>query len=45
MRDQNQQKEKSEMRVTLDHDRVIVLIILGLMDFNMLTHPDWVHGL
>jgi len=23
---------------------VIVLIILGLMGMNMLTHPDWMHG-
>jgi len=23
---------------------VIVLIILGLMGWNMLTHPDWMHG-
>jgi len=24
---------------------VIVLIILGLMGMNMLTHPDWMHGM
>jgi hypothetical protein len=23
---------------------VIVLIILGLVGWNMLTHPDWMHG-
>jgi len=23
---------------------VIVLIILGLMGWNMLSHPDWMHG-
>ena len=33
--------EKSEMRVMT---AVIVLIILGLMGMNMLTHPDWMHG-
>jgi hypothetical protein len=44
MTDQNQQKEKSEMRVMWIMTAVIVLIILGLMGFNMLTHPDWMHG-
>jgi hypothetical protein len=43
MPDQN--TEKSEMRVMWIMSAVIVLIILGLMGFNMLTHPDWMHGL
>jgi hypothetical protein len=42
MPDQN--TEKSEMRVMWIMSAVIVLIILGLMGFNMLTHPDWIHG-
>jgi hypothetical protein len=37
--------EKSEMRVMWIMTAVVVLIILGLMGFNMLTHPDWMHGL
>ena len=37
--------QKSEMRVMWIMTAVIVLIILGLMGFNMLTHPDWMHGL
>jgi len=36
--------EKSEMRVMWIMTAVIVLIILGLMGWNMLTHPDWMHG-
>jgi hypothetical protein len=46
MPDQNEPNtEKSEMRVMWIMSAVIVLIILGLMGFNMLTHPDWMHGL
>jgi hypothetical protein len=37
--------EKSEMRVMWIMTAVVVLIILELMGFNMLTHPDWMHGL
>jgi hypothetical protein len=37
--------KKSEMRVMWIMSAVIVLIILGLMGFNMLTHPDWTHGM
>jgi hypothetical protein len=45
MPDQNEPNtEKSEMRVMWIMSAVIVLIILGLMGFNMLTH-DWMHGL
>lgn len=45
MADQDQQNtEKSEMRVMWIMTAVIVLIILGLMGMNMLTHPDWMHG-
>jgi hypothetical protein len=36
--------DKKEMRVMWIMSAVIVLIILGLMSFNMLTHPDWLHG-
>jgi hypothetical protein len=32
------------MRVMWIMTAVIVLIILGLMGMNMLTHPDWMHG-
>jgi hypothetical protein len=42
MADQNEQDtQKSEMRVMWIMSAVVVLIILGLMGFNMLTHPDW----
>src|SRR5262249_15861063 len=45
MPDQNERNnEKSEMRVMWIMTAVIVLIILGLMGWNMLTHPDWMHG-
>jgi hypothetical protein len=37
--------EKSEMRVMWIMSAVVVLIILALMGFNMLTHPDWMHGM
>jgi len=37
--------EKSEMRVMWTMTAVIVLIILGMMGLNMLTHPDGMHGL
>ena len=46
MPDQNEQDtQKSDMRVMWIMSAVIVLIILGLMGFNMLTHPDWRHGM
>ena len=46
MADQDERNaQKSEMRVMWIMTTVIVLIILGLMGFNMLTHPDWMHGL
>jgi len=46
MPDQNEQDtQKSEMRVMWIMSAVIVLFILGLMGFNMLTHPDWMHGM
>jgi hypothetical protein len=46
MPDQNEQDtQKSEMRVMWIMSAVIVLFILGLMAFNMLTHPDWMHGM
>ena len=46
MPDRNEQDtEKSEMRVMWIMSAVIVLFILGLMGFNMLTHPDWMHGM
>jgi hypothetical protein len=46
MPDQNEQDtQKSDMRVMWIMSAVIVLIILGLMGFNMLTHPDWMHGM
>jgi hypothetical protein len=46
MTDPDQRRtEKSEMRVMWIMTAVIVAIILGLMGFNMLTHPDWMHGL
>lgn len=46
MPDQNEQDtEKSDMRVMWVMTGVIVLIILGLMGMNMLTHPDWMHGM
>jgi len=45
MPDQNEQDtQKSEMRIMWIMSAVIVLFILGLMGFNMLTHPDWMHG-
>ena len=45
MPDRNEQDtEKSEMRVMWIMSAVIVLFILGLMGFNMLTHPDWMYG-
>jgi hypothetical protein len=45
MTDQDQRStEKSEMRVMWIMTAVIVLIILGMMGMNMLTHPDWIHG-
>jgi hypothetical protein len=45
MTDQRERNtEKSEMRVMWIMTAVIVLIILGLMGMNMLTHPDWMHG-
>src|SRR5215472_9427990 len=37
--------EKSEMRVMWIMTAVIVLFILGITGCNMLTHPDWTHGL
>ena len=46
MPDRNEQStEKSDMRVMWVMTAVIVLIILGLMGMNMLTHPDWMHGM
>ena len=46
MPDQNEQDtQKSEMRVMWIMSAVIVLFILGLMGFNMLPHPDWMHGM
>ena len=46
MPDQNEQDtQKSEMRAMWIMSAVIVLIILGLMGFNMLMHPDWIHGM
>jgi len=42
--DQNQQKEKSEMCFKWFMSDGSVLIILGLMGWNMLTHPDWMPG-
>ena len=45
MPDQNgRNDEKSEMRAMWIMTAAIVLIILGLMGWNMLTHPDWMHG-
>jgi hypothetical protein len=45
MADQDERNtEKSEMRVMWIMTGVIVLIILGMMGWNMLTHPDWIHG-
>jgi hypothetical protein len=45
MTDQDQRStEKAEMRIMWIMTAVIVLIILGLMGMNMLTHPDWIHG-
>ena len=45
MPDQNERNdEKSEMRAMWIMTPAIVLIILGLMGWNMLTHPDWMHG-
>ena len=32
------------MRVMWIMTGVIVLIILGMMGWNMLRHPDWIHG-
>jgi hypothetical protein len=37
--------ETSEMRVMWIMAAVIVLFILGIAGCNMLTHPDWMHGL
>jgi len=46
MPDQNEQNTaKSDMRLMWVMTAVIVLIILGLMGMNMLTHPDWMHGM
>ena len=40
MPDQNQlNNEKTEMRVMWIMSAVVVLIILGMMGLNMLTHP------
>jgi hypothetical protein len=33
------------MRMMWIMSAVIVLLILGLMGMNMLTHPDWMHGM
>jgi hypothetical protein len=45
MTEQNQpDTEKSDMRAMWIMTAVIVLFILGLMGWNMLTHPDWMHG-
>ena len=39
-----QNTEKDDMRAMWIMTAVIVLLILGLMGWNMLTHPDWMHG-
>jgi hypothetical protein len=45
MTDQNEQhNDKSERRAMWIMTVVGVVIILGLMGMNMLTHPDWMHG-
>jgi len=45
MADQDERNtEKSEMRVMWIMTGVIVLVILVMMGWNMLTHPDWIHG-
>ena len=45
MAEQNQpDTEKSDMWAMWIMTAVIVLFILGLMGWNMLTHPDWMHG-
>jgi hypothetical protein len=36
--------DKNEMKVMWIMSAVIVLGILALMGWNMLTHPDWMHG-
>ena len=36
--------ETCEMRVMWIMAAVIVLFILGITGWNMLTHPDWMHG-
>jgi hypothetical protein len=42
--DQEEATEKKEMRVMWIMTAVIVVVILGLVGMNMLTHPDWMHG-
>jgi len=45
MSEQNERDtDKAEMRVMWIMTAVIILIILGMMGLNMLTHPDWMHG-
>jgi hypothetical protein len=45
MSDQKEQhNEKAERRAMWLMTALGVLIILGLMGMNMLTHPDWMHG-
>jgi hypothetical protein len=39
-----QATDKKEMKVMWILSAVIVLAILALMGWNMLTHPDWMHG-
>jgi hypothetical protein len=36
--------DRKEMRMMWIMTGVIVFIIVALMGFNMLTHPDWMHG-
>ena len=46
MPDQNKRnKEKSEMRMMWIMSAVNCAHILGLMGMNMLTPPDWMHGM
>jgi hypothetical protein len=45
MTDQNEHhNDKTERRAMWIMTALGVLIILGLMGMNMLTHPDWIHG-
>jgi hypothetical protein len=45
MTDQNEHhNDKTERRAMWIMTALGVLIILGLMGMNMLTHPDWMHG-